>query len=272
MAQQFLTGHVYANGDVVTGDNLNSAVNNAILLPGAISSQTTGSPETNDWILYSNNAFTAFKKIQVEPFLSLSQGFTPTTPKAAAFIAPGEVHPCAFTFTKTASYTAVIFTGPTYFPGTVLVGHKYYLDFSTTGAVDGVYEVVSVVGTTVNFALAAAGTAVSGVGSVYFSAVNRFVNVSNVVLTSPTSGAVSSLIVNLSSPIPLTSTYSPFISCAGHPTAYGNSATQFRLDYSGTTPVARTTVSFAVQPLLQTGGAAAPGNPTTILIYAPYSS
>lgn len=272
MSQQFLTGSVYANGQVVTADILNATVNSASMLPGAITTQATGTPVYNDWIVYANNASTSLKKIQVESFLSLIQGFSPTFPKAAAYIAPGEIHTGAFTFVKSGSYTEVTFTGPTYYPGTVLAGHKYYLNFTTVGATDGVYEVISVVGSTVNFPLLAAGSVASGVGEIYLSAVNRLVNVENVCLTTSSPTAASSLLVNLSTAIPLSFTYNPFVSCTGSSVSSAASASQFRHDYHGTVFVPRTSTGFAVTPLGQSGGLVAPGGNTTILVYSPYSA
>ena len=55
-AQQIQKGTTYVNyptvgNSQVTADNLNDHVDNAVLLPGAISAQTTGTPEEGDYIM-----------------------------------------------------------------------------------------------------------------------------------------------------------------------------------------------------------------------------
>jgi len=50
---QIQKGTTYATGTQVTGDNLNAHVDSAILLPGAITDQTTGTADSSDLVLVS---------------------------------------------------------------------------------------------------------------------------------------------------------------------------------------------------------------------------
>ena len=85
-AQQIQKGTTYVNyptvgNSQVTADNLNDHVDNAVLLPGAISAQTTGTPEEGDYIMAERAG--ALFKYTIESvkslFSSLAGGFLQTT-------------------------------------------------------------------------------------------------------------------------------------------------------------------------------------------------
>jgi len=85
-AQQIQKGTTYVNyptvgNSQVTADNLNNHVDNAVLLPGAISAQTTGTPEEGDYIMAERAG--ALFKYTIESvkalFSSLVDGFLQTT-------------------------------------------------------------------------------------------------------------------------------------------------------------------------------------------------
>lgn len=85
-AQQIQKGTTYVNypavgNSQVTAENLNDHVDNAVLLPGAISAQTTGTPEEGDYIMAERAG--ALFKYTIESvktlFSSLVDGFLQTT-------------------------------------------------------------------------------------------------------------------------------------------------------------------------------------------------
>ena len=84
-AQQIQKGTTYADfpgaNSQVTAENLNDHVDNAVLLPGAISAQTTGTPEEADYIL-AERAGALFKYTIASVktlFSSLVDGFLQTS-------------------------------------------------------------------------------------------------------------------------------------------------------------------------------------------------
>jgi microcystin-dependent protein len=81
-AQQIQKGTTYADfpgaNSQVTAENLNDHVDNAVLLPGAISAQTTGTPEEADYIL-AERAGALFKYTIESVKTLLSSIFVPLT-------------------------------------------------------------------------------------------------------------------------------------------------------------------------------------------------
>lgn len=82
--QQIQKGTTYVNyptvgTNQVTAENLNDHVDNAILLPGAISAQTTGTPEESDYIIAerSGSLFKYTLDSVKQLFASIVDGFLP---------------------------------------------------------------------------------------------------------------------------------------------------------------------------------------------------
>lgn len=84
--QQIQKGTTYVNYPTVgtsqvTAENLNDHVDNAILLPGAISAQTSGTPEEGDYIIAERTGALFKYTIQSvkELFATIVNGFLPTS-------------------------------------------------------------------------------------------------------------------------------------------------------------------------------------------------
>jgi hypothetical protein len=84
--QQIQKGTTYVNyptvgASQVTAENLNDHVDNAILLPGAISAQTSGTPEEGDYIIAERTGALFKYTIQSvkELFATIVNGFLPTS-------------------------------------------------------------------------------------------------------------------------------------------------------------------------------------------------
>lgn len=84
--QQIQKGTTYVNYPTVgtsqvTAENLNDHVDNAILLPGAISAQTSGTPEEGDYIIAERTGALFKYTIQSikQLFTSIVDGFLPTS-------------------------------------------------------------------------------------------------------------------------------------------------------------------------------------------------
>jgi hypothetical protein len=82
--QQIQKGTTYVNyptagTNQVTAENLNDHVDNAILLPGAISAQTTGTPEESDYVIAerSGSLFKYTLDSIKQLFSSIADGFLP---------------------------------------------------------------------------------------------------------------------------------------------------------------------------------------------------